>query len=74
MGRGDLLIGLGVGLGIGFGVGYLIVQRRQATLQATLLPPPTPSTPTPVSLTTFTRDEKGRIIEIMERPNVVKMG
>jgi hypothetical protein len=64
MGRGDLLIGLGVGLGIGFGVGYLVVQWRQAT-QATLrLPPPLP----PGMMTDFTRDESGRVISIIEKP------
>lgn len=57
----DLLIGLGVGIAIGFGVGYVVVQWRQATLR---LPPPPP----PGALTTFTRDDQGRIIEILEKP------
>lgn len=58
----NMLIGLGVGIAIGIGVGYLVVQWRQATLRQP--PPPLP----PGSLTTFTRDEQGRIVEIMEKP------
>jgi len=54
VGRGDLLIGLGVGIGIGATVGYLFFKWRQS--------------PTTVKATSFTRDEQGRIIEIIERP------
>jgi hypothetical protein len=70
VGRGDVWIGLGVGIAIGFGVGYAIAQWRQSILR---LPPPPP--PPPGSLTTLTRDDQGRIIEIMEKPlYAVKVG
>jgi hypothetical protein len=70
VGRGDVWIGLGVGIAIGFGVGYAIAQWRQSILR---LPPP--PLPPPGSLTTLTRDDQGRIIEIMEKPlYAVKVG
>ena len=52
-----LVLGLAVGFGIGFGLAYLLIKR--ATLP--------PSLPTG-NLTTFTRDDQGRIIEIFEKP------
>jgi len=60
--RGELLIGLGLGLGLGFAVGYLYTRWRQAEA-------PTPTAP-PIStgvLTTIARDERGYIIDVLEK-------
>jgi len=59
--RGELLVGLGIGIGLGVTIGYLIVKWRQAESRA-------PPTPTPTgALTTITRDEHGRITDILEK-------
>jgi len=62
-----VLIGLGVGIGIGIGIAYFIQKMRAA-------PPSVSTTPPTSSLTSVTRDEQGRIIEIWERPMYARVG